>query len=315
MNANELSRLNVRIKAHERRISQLETQLSTATGKNKEKVANTLGEFKTRLAEMKEKYRLGKIAGQEKEEGYKQEKLKKENKALEEQKGTIKKEIARKKDIRDKRVEDEGTLNIREDGILEVIKDGQWALFTGEYNGKSYEDGKTGVFSSNEKRVEASEQEQSVEQELSKDAAVDFEGNTLQDGTTSEDGSKYVKDGVWKSKIESGDEDQGTFNITNSGLLEVMENGEWKLFTGNYQGKDYTNGVAVKGDERVGPSEEFGTEEVERQKGISSELEAEQDRIIAQIYQLIGGFDTANTIEELDALRDAALGKLAGLRG
>ena len=126
------------------------------------------------------------------------------------------------------------------------------------------------------------------------------------------------------------DEDEGTFQINEDGLMEVVKDGKWVLYTGPYTKGggttvdedgisvqhsgtivEYVNGVAVDGPERVADSEEFGTEwqqkldaDLEVLLAANESLRGEITSLIQGIKGDIGRMDTAKTIEELDIIRD-----------
>ena len=107
-------------------------------------------------------------------------------------------------------------------------------------------------------------------------------------------------------------DEEGTLNINEAGIMEVVKDGQYVPYTGPYTKADgtvvdYTNGIAVGGAERVKDSEEFGREEEAKLKVEADEIEAKNTQLKSEIFSIIssirgfiGQMDSAATLDELD---------------
>ena len=212
--------------------------------------------------------------------------------------------------------EEKGTYSFQ-NGML--YKDDQ--LFHGSYKGNNYDNGRPLTALSGAKQLGNTEgfgKDEGLHGELGPDDAVDYEGNLLQKGEVSEDGTKFVGEGgKWKSR-NTGDprdnEQDGTFNITAGGILEQEFAGESVPYNGTYQGKEYIDGVAADGLKRVDPSEEFGQEENVRIEERNKVLDAEIDQLVAKTESIFTGFDTAMNAEEVHTVNQEAINLIAQIR-
>ena len=125
-----------------------------------------------------------------------------------------------------------------------------------------------------------------------------------------------------QTKIIEGrpaDEDEGTLNIDEAGILEVVKDGKWVKYTGPYTKTDengnkvvieYVNGIAVDAPTRVGDSKGFGKEyqnKINKKAAdliaANAELRTEVFNLIAAIRGSIGNMDSAENIEELNIIK------------